>query len=141
MMTKWPTLAWLALAEMLAMALWFAAAAVVPQLELQWGLLPGQASALTLAVQLGFVVGTLTSALLNLPDRFPTHSLIAVSCLLAGLFTALTTLADGYGWGVLALRFAVGAALAGVYPPGMKLVAGWCGADRGLGIGLLVGAL
>jgi MFS family permease len=32
-------------------------------------------------------------------------------------------------------------ALAGVYPPGMKLVASWCKTDRGLGIGLMVGAL
>jgi len=32
-------------------------------------------------------------------------------------------------------------ALAGVYPPGMKLVATWTRHDRGLGIGILVGAL
>ena len=31
--------------------------------------------------------------------------------------------------------------IAGVYPPGMKLVATWCKADRGMGIGLLIGAL
>ena len=37
------------------------------------------------------------------------------------------------------LRFLTGFALAGVYPPGMKLVATWCKEDRGFGIGLLVG--
>ena len=34
-----------------------------------------------------------------------------------------------------------GVTLAGVYPPGMKLIATWCKKDRGFGIGLLVGAL
>jgi MFS family permease len=43
--------------------------------------------------------------------------------------------------GMLGLRFLTGVALAGVYPPGMKLIATWCREDRGLGIGLLVGAL
>ena len=31
--------------------------------------------------------------------------------------------------------------LAGVYPPGMKLVATWCLHDRGFGIGVLIGAI
>jgi MFS family permease len=39
------------------------------------------------------------------------------------------------------LRVLTGITLAGVYPPGMKLMATWCREDRGLGIGLLVGAL
>ena len=34
-----------------------------------------------------------------------------------------------------------GAALALVYPPGMKIIATWCKEDRGLGIGILIGAL
>jgi MFS family permease len=42
---------------------------------------------------------------------------------------------------VLILRFLTGMLLAGVYPVGMKIIATWTKADRGLGIGLLVGAL
>src|SRR5207245_9801427 len=38
-------------------------------------------------------------------------------------------------------RFLTGAALAGVYPPGMKLAAGWFREARGWAIGTLVGAL
>jgi MFS family permease len=41
----------------------------------------------------------------------------------------------------LLLRFLTGVLLAGVYPVGMKIMATWTQKDRGLGIGLLVGAL
>jgi MFS family permease len=39
------------------------------------------------------------------------------------------------------LRVLTGIAMAGVYPAGMRLAASWTARDRGLGIGLLVGAL
>jgi MFS family permease len=39
------------------------------------------------------------------------------------------------------LRFLTGVALAGVYPPGMKLLAGWFREGRGFAISVLVGAL
>lgn len=41
----------------------------------------------------------------------------------------------------VALRFLTGMALAGVYPPGMKMIAGWFRAGRGFAIGVLVGAI
>ena len=42
---------------------------------------------------------------------------------------------------VIALRFLTGAALALVYPPGMKIAAGWFRDRRGFALGLLIGAL
>jgi MFS family permease len=42
---------------------------------------------------------------------------------------------------VLASRFLTGVAMAGTYPPAMKLAASWFVADRGLAVGSLVGAL
>ncbi len=66
---KWRNLTALALAELLAMALWFSASAVVPQLTIEWKLSGGQASWMTMSVQIGFVCGTLLSAMLNLADR------------------------------------------------------------------------
>src|SRR4029078_13189495 len=39
------------------------------------------------------------------------------------------------------LRFLTGVALAGVYPPGIKLMATWFRAGRGFAVGALVGAL
>ena len=42
---------------------------------------------------------------------------------------------------VIALRFLTGAALACVYPPGMKIAAGWFRDRRGFALGILIGAL
>jgi MFS family permease len=42
---------------------------------------------------------------------------------------------------VILLRFVTGAALACVYPPGMKLAAGWFRERRGFALGILIGAL
>ena len=133
-------LAVLAAAQTLAMGSWFAASAVLPQLRQAWGVGEAAGAWLTMSVQLGFVGGALGSAALNLPDRVPLRPLFVVSALGAALATALIPLTDSVGIAI-ALRLLTGVALAGVYPPGIKLVASWCREDRGFGIGLLVGAL
>ena len=106
------------------------------------GLSTPAAAWLTLAVQLGFVAGTLVSALGNLPDVFcdaaavrrlrvprrgrqrrrrpsPRAAPVAAWCcaLLTGFF------------------------LAGVYPPGMKIMATWFRRGRGVALGVLVGGI
>ena len=145
MVRKWRQIGLLALIESLAMGLWFSASAVVPQLQIQWGLDGGQQAWLTMSVQLGFVAGAFASALVNLPDRVPAGRLLALSAAIGAVANGAIPLLDAAGLGgvapTLALRFITGAALAGVYPPGMKLVATWCKVDRGLGIGILIGAL
>ncbi len=142
---KWRQVGLLALAETLAMGLWFSASAVVPQLVEAWAIDGGQQAWLTMSVQIGFVAGALASAVLNLADRVPTPRLFALCAVVGALANAAIPLVGGgdtHGFAVtIALRFVTGAALAGVYPPGMKLVATWCREDRGLGIGILVGAL
>jgi len=131
----------IAVAELLAMSLWFSASAVVPQLDAAWGLTSAQRAWLTMSVQLGFVAGALVSALGNVADRVPAARLVAASAAAGALANAAIVLVDGAVYPALALRFATGFALAGVYPPGMKLIASWCKEDRGFGIGVLVGAL
>ena len=42
---------------------------------------------------------------------------------------------------MLTVRFATGAFLAGVYPPAMKILAGWFSQGRGLALGVMIGAL
>jgi len=138
---KWRNLAFLSIAELLAMSLWFSASAVIPQLTAEWNLTSAQQSWMTMSVQVGFVVGALISALLNLADRIANQYLFAVSTILGAVCTAAVPLLNPGATVTLVLRFCTGATLAGVYPPAMKLVATWCKEDRGLGIGMLVGAI
>ncbi len=138
---KWRILFLLALAELLAMVTWFSASAVVPLLTDAWHLDAGGRAWLTMSVQIGFVVGALVSAMLNLADRIPARWLFAASALLAGLATSLIPVVASGLTVALGLRFLTGIFLAGVYPVGMKIMATWTRRDRGLAIGLLVGAL
>ncbi|MGD8752410.1 MAG: MFS transporter, partial [Anaerolineales bacterium] len=138
---KWRTLILLSLAELLGMAVWFSASAVVPALTEIWGLNEGGRAWLTMSVQIGFVVGAFGSAILNLADRMPARWMFTGSAILAGLVTGLIPLLAGGVSTAVSLRFLSGVFLAGVYPVGMKIMATWTQKDRGLGIGLLVGAL
>ena len=134
-------LALLAVVELLAMGLWFSASAVAPELRIEWGLGDAGAAWLTNSVQLGFVTGAVLSAVLTLADVWDPRRLIAGSAVLgAGATAAIAAFGSGLEL-ALPLRFVTGVALAGVYPPGMKIVAGWFREGRGTAIGILIGAL
>ncbi len=131
----------IAVVLVLVLGCWFAASAVVPALREEWGIGKGRATWLTAAVQLGFVLGAVTSAVLNLADRLRVHVLVGVSALVAAATTAAVALVvDSFGPAV-ALRFVTGIALAGVYPPMLKVMASWFDRGRGFALGVLVGAL
>ena len=138
---KWTVLVLLSIAELLAMGTWFSASAVVPALSTDWALNDSGRAWLTMSVQAGFVVGSVASALLNLADRISARWLFATTAILAALATGLIPLAATGLGGALVLRFLTGLFLTGVYPVGMKIMSTWTKADRGLGIGMLVGAL
>ena len=136
----------LILAEVLAMSVWFAAAAALPHLRVAFGIEDRGASWLTSAVQAGYIAGTLISAALALPDRLDPRRLFAASALVAAAFTVapVIVLAACPSVGIAGLivpRVLTGMALAGVYPVGMRIAASWAERDMGLLIGLLVGAL
>src|SRR5215471_1763804 len=132
----------LAVAELLAMSLWFTGTAVLPQLVRQWHASLAVGSWLTTAVQLGFVAGALISALLNLSDIFSAPRVAVASALLAATANAgFALVAERHMIAAFVLRALTGAFLAGVYPPGMKILTGWFREGRGLALGILVGAL
>ena len=139
-MTAGRVLAILAIAELFGMAPWFSASAVSPTLAQLWHLDVSGTAWLTISVQLGFVFGALVSAVLTLSDIWSARRLVAVSALLAGLATVGVAVSRSASSGI-AFRFLTGATLAGVYPPGMKIAAGWFREARGWAIGILVGAL
>src|SRR5438105_4814587 len=128
---RWRALVILGAAELLGMSLWFSASAVAPALRAEWHLTESATSWLTLSVQLGFVAGTLLSALLNLPDVISSRHLFAASAIAGAVVNSCFGLfAESFGVGI-ALRFLVGLFLAGVYPPGMKIMATWFRRGRG----------
>lgn len=133
-------LAWLSLAMFLGMTLWFSATAANGPIVAEFHLTSGQAAWLTMAVQGGFVVGTLVSALLTLPDVLNPRRLMAIGCLVGAAANGALVLAPNLG-ALVALRATTGAALACVYPPGMKVAAGWFEQRRGTALGVLIGAL
>jgi len=133
-------LAWLSLAMFLGMTLWFSATAANAQIVDEFQLSASQTAWLTMAVQGGFVVGTLLSAVLNLPDVLSPRRLFNVGCIIGALANASLAVA-GNATTIIVLRLITGAALAWVYPPGMKIASGWFERGRGTALGVLIGAL
>jgi MFS family permease len=137
---RWRILVLLALAELLGMSLWFSGNAVASILQARWQLTGEEVGWLTTMVQLGFVAGTASTAVLNLADIVPAKYLFAAAAILGALGNAWLAFASGYEPALIS-RFVAGFCLAGVYPPAMKMAATWFRARRGLAIGTVVGAL
>jgi MFS family permease len=128
------------IAQLLGTSLWFSANAVTASLMAEWGLSTVALGHLTSAVQLGFISGTLGFALSGLADRWPASRIFLVCAVIGAGTNAAFVMADGLATG-LVWRFLTGLALAGIYPIGMKLVAGWAPEKKGLALGWLVGML
>ena len=134
-------LAGVALAQFLGLTLWFSATAAAPQMAAALGLSPATTAWMTIAVQGGFVVGTFVSAMLNLADVMNARRLFAMGCLFGAAFNTTSAFAADPSW-IITWRVLTGVSLACVYPPGMKIAAGWFPAERrGTALGVLVGAL
>jgi MFS family permease len=137
---RWRQLAIIGLAELLALAPWFGASAVAPNLVASWTLGGLDLPILTVAVQLGFVAGALLLALTGAADALSATRLFFFGATLAATANLGFALAGDF-IGALPFRFLTGFALAAVYPVGMKLIVGWFRRDRGLAVGALIGAL
>lgn len=148
-MTKAPPLAKqrraliaIALSQLFVLALWFSTAAIIEPLEMAWQLTGSQTTYLALAVQLGFVVGALGFAVLGVVDIVPARRLFLIAAVTgAATNAALVFVGPGDVSAAVTLRFGTGVTLAGVYPSGLKAMAGWFKAGRGMALGILVGAL
>lgn len=130
----------LALTLVLCMSTWLSATAVLAQLKTEWHLSSTAGSWLTIAVQLGFVVGALVSSVVNLSDLLPPARVIAASAVGAAAVNALLLVSHSAA-PAIGFRFLTGFFVAGIYPPALKFVATWFKAGRGVALGILVGAL
>ena len=77
-------LAVVSIAQFLGMTLWFSATAVTPLLIYEFNISQAHAPWLTMAVQAGFVAGTLFSALSNIADTLNSRTLMFVGSLIGG---------------------------------------------------------
>lgn len=144
--SKVRSVAILVAAQVAGMGLWFVSAAILGDIlieaQLQGELVPtGMQALMSTMVQAGFVVGAVLSAIFGLADRVDPRRFFAVSAIFAAGANLCLLWIPATGWGAVFLRFLTGFALAGVYPVGLKLAAGWGERDRGLLVGLLVAAL
>jgi MFS family permease len=134
------TLGLIAGSDVLAMATWFSASAVILPLASAFGIAAEDRGWITGAVQLGFVTGAVGSAAIALADWTEPRRLIRTGMLIALLANAAIVLVHSTAL-LLALRFLTGAGLALVYPPTVRLLAAWFPQSRGLVTGIAVGAL
>ena len=141
MTTKTRSISILVIAQVSALSLWFISSAVLPDMLREFSISAGRQAALNSVVPAGFVVGALASALLGLSDRFDPRRLFVICACIASLSGFGLLVTEPGSNGSIFMRFVTGAMLAGVYPVGMKIAVGWGKEDRGLLVGLLVGAL
>lgn len=140
-MPKSTALFLLCLAVIAGMSPWFAAAAAMPDMVRETGLGPLRQALMSSAVQAGFVIGALGSAMTGISDRFDPRRVLAMAALMNAVATGgLLLLTPGSGAAIF-LRVIAGIGFAGIYPVGMKIAVGWGLKDRGLLVGTLVGAL
>ena len=137
---KYAALALISLCLIGALSTWFSATVILPELSDMAQLSGSQTIWLTNGVQLGFVIGALTISFFNVSDTVSLTKLIALSCICAASANLLLTFSNS-GAHIVALRIITGAALAGVYPPCVKLIATWFKTGRGIAMGTIIGAL
>ena len=129
------------LSQFAGTSLWFAANAVMPDLQRAWALDASAVGVLTSAVQFGFIAGTLVFALLAVADRWPARMVFLVCALLGAASNAAGAWGTERVESLAVLRFLTGFFLAGIYPVGMKIAASWYPHGLGPALGWLVGAL
>ena len=140
MMGRHP-IAVIVLAQLFGTSLWFSANSAADNLMRHWGASPADIGLLTNATQLGFILGTLIFAVSGLADRFPASRIFAVCAVLGAAANAGFAGLASDVHSALFYRFAVGLALAGVYPLGMKLIVSWEPQRAGTALAWLVGML
>jgi MFS family permease len=138
---RWVQLAALSAAVLLVLGTWFSGTAVAASLKAEWGLDAVGIASLTVAVQLGFAVGAVVLAAVGVPDVVPARWLITGGAIVATMANAGFALLATDLASALPFRFVTGMSIAAVYPIGMKVLAGWFRAGRGLAVGTLIGAI
>jgi len=118
----------------LSMTTWFAAAAVLTELRAEFDLSRVGGSWLTIAVQIGFVLGAVVSSVSNLADLIAPRRLVLIGAVFAAVANLSLLIAPNAALALVGRGF-TGAGLALVYPPALNR------SGRGVALGVMVGAL
>jgi len=137
---SWRALAWIGIAELCALSLWFSASVIAPELIQAWKLNSSAEAWLSASVPIGFVLGAFISSYFGIADRFNPRKVLAVSAFLGALLNISLILVDHAFFGIL-LRILTGVSLAGVYPVAVKILSQWFPKKRGLAMGILIASL
>ena len=122
---------------MIALAPFSSYVAALPFIRAEWGI----GNTMAGLVFSGYLAGYAVSALFVLPltDRLPTRWVFVVSASVSVVANALFPLAAYNVPAALALRFAAGVGLVGIYMPGLRIIAGAFPSERrGVAMGLYV---
>ncbi|MEP6807685.1 MAG: MFS transporter [Chloroflexota bacterium] len=138
---RWRQLALLSAVVLLAEAPWLSASAVAPALVNEWHLTGLGLPLLTIAVQLGFAAGALLLAVSGAVDVVPPHRLLTAGAALTAIANLGFALASHSLAAAIPFRVATGFGIAGVYPVALIVIAGWFRRERGLAVGVMIGAL
>ncbi|MFL5775210.1 MAG: nitrate/nitrite transporter [Chloroflexota bacterium] len=138
---RWRELAVVGTGILLAFAPWFSASAVSPLLAAEWHATGLDLPLLTVAVQVGFALAAMGLAVTGAADVVDGRWLFLAGAVVAatanlGFAFAATDPSSSLPW-----RALTGAGLAAVYPIALRMIAGWFRRDRGVAIGLIIGAL
>lgn len=129
------------LAQLFGTSLWFSINGVWLSLSQELRLTEADLGGLTLAVQAGFIFGTLTLAVTGLADRFGASRIFAVASLVGAVSNGVFVLVASEVVPAFLFRFITGLSLAGIYPLGMKMVIAWTPRYAGSALAWLVGML
>ena len=138
---RWRQLTILAVGILLAEAPWFTSGAVAPSLRVEWAADGVELSLLVVAVQLGFAAGAIGLAIVGAPDVIRGRWLFTVGAVVAAAANLGFAVWATDVWQALPFRALTGAAIAACYPVAMNMAAGWFRGQRGLVLGVLIGAL
>lgn len=128
-------------AQWLGTSLWFSPSGASDGISAWLGISAAQLGWLIAATQGGFIIGTVISAGTGVADRLPPELIFIVSSVAGAVLNVLWTLGPPSYSLVWLSRFAVGLALAGVYPMGMKMVVRRAGASSARALSWLVAML
>ena len=123
----------------LALSPWFQIAAIFNQLLELYHVSVTEGLVLIAMTPVGFGVGGLISGYCQLSDRIAPRYLFPAACV--GVIIAnLLSFVEVYGF-VIFLRLTIGALMALIFPPTIKLCSTWFYYRRGVAVGVLIGSV